>query len=174
VDANDHADRAGNHQVVELSAAEIDRVAPLFKRLVEFHREVVEGAWPVRSVEDAWAHRRGQYLEWLPAGTARMLAVVPAGSSQAPPLGYAVLSVKPSMASWDMGPRVGEMETLAVAVEARGQGIGTMLIEACRERLREEGITHWSVAVVEANEGATRLYERAGFRPFYRDLMARL
>jgi ribosomal protein S18 acetylase RimI-like enzyme len=78
------------------------------------------------------------------------------------------------MASWDVGPRVGELETLAVAVEARGRGVGTMLIEACQERLQTEGITHWSVGVVEANEGATRLYERAGFRPFYRNLMARL
>jgi ribosomal protein S18 acetylase RimI-like enzyme len=57
---------------------------------------------------------------------------------------------------------------------ARGHGIGTMLIEACRERLRADGITHWSVGVVEANGGATRLYERAGFKPFYRNLMARL
>jgi len=69
---------------------------------------------------------------------------------------------------------VGELETLAVAEAARGQGIGTMLIEACQERLRAEGVSHWSVGVVEANEGATKLYERAGFRPFYRDLLAPL
>ncbi|HEU5252716.1 MAG TPA: GNAT family N-acetyltransferase [Solirubrobacterales bacterium] len=46
------------------------------------------------------------------------------------------------------------------------------MIEACRERLREEGITHWGVAVVEANADATRLYERVGFRSFYRQLLA--
>jgi hypothetical protein len=37
--------------------------------------------------------------------------------------------------------------------------------------LREDGISHWAVAVVEANAGATRLYEREGFRPFYRQLL---
>jgi ribosomal protein S18 acetylase RimI-like enzyme len=165
----DHADLV----VAELTVREIDRVAHLFEELAEFHGEVVEGAWPVRSGEDAWAHRRRQYLEWLGEGSARMLAAVPADGS-GEPLGYAVLSIKPSMASWDVGARVGELETLTVAAAARGRGIGTTLIEACRERLRAEGITHWSVGVVEANEGATRLYERAGFKPFYRNLMARL
>lgn len=160
--------------VEELTVEEIDRVAPLFKELVQFHGEVVEGAWPVRAREDAWAHRREQYLEWLGEGSARMLVAVPEGEDEGKPIGYAVLSVKPSMASWDVGERVGELETLAVAAEARGRGIGTLLIEACQERLRAEGITHWSVVVVEANERATRLYERAGFKPFYRNLMAKL
>jgi ribosomal protein S18 acetylase RimI-like enzyme len=165
----DHADLV----VEELTVEEIDRVAHLFEELAEFHAEVVRGAWPVRSGADAWAHRRRQYLQWLGEGSARMLAAVPADGG-GEPLGYAVLSVKPSMPSWDLGARVGELETLAVAAVARGQGIGTMLIEACQERLRADGITHWSVGVVEANEGATRLYERAGFKPFYRNLMARL
>jgi ribosomal protein S18 acetylase RimI-like enzyme len=162
-----------DYRVEELGVGEIERVSHLFKELVEFHGEMVEGAWPVRSVDDAWAHRRGQYLEWLGAGSARMLAALPAeGGGE--PLGYAVLSVKPSMASWDLGAEVGELETLAVAATARGRGIGTILIESCQERLRAEGITHWSVGVVEGNEGATRLYERAGFKPFYRNLMAPL
>jgi GNAT superfamily N-acetyltransferase len=157
--------------VEELAVGEVDRVGHLFKELVEFHGEVVDGAWPVRTPEDAWMLRRGQYLEWLGDGGAWMLAAVPAeGGGE--PFGYAVLSVKPAMPSWDVGLLVGELETLAVAAAARGQGIGTMLIEACQERLRADGVSHWSVGVVEVNEGATRLYERAGFRPFYRELMA--
>ncbi|HEU4739604.1 MAG TPA: GNAT family N-acetyltransferase [Solirubrobacterales bacterium] len=163
---------SADFEVVELDVSQIDRVEPLFKGLVDFHREAVEGAWPVRDVEAAWAHRRAEYVEWLGGGTARMLAAVPVGDEGAQPQGYAVLSVKPSSASWEVGERIGELETLAVAEEARGEGIGSLLIEACRERLRAEGIGHWGVAVVEANEGATRLYERLGFRPFYRQLLA--
>ncbi|HKF82067.1 MAG TPA: GNAT family N-acetyltransferase [Solirubrobacterales bacterium] len=162
---------SAGYEVVELARDEIDRVAPLFEGLVEFHREVVEGAWPVRDQEAAWAIRRRQYEQWLGEGSARMLVAVPAGDPAAAPLGYAVLSVKPSMASWDVGERVGEIETLAVAEEARGAGIGTMLIEACRARLRADGVSHWAVGVVEANRDATRLYERAGFRPYYRELL---
>jgi len=159
-------------QVIQLDHPEVERVAPLFKQLVDFHRQVVEGAWPVRSVEEAWAHRRRQYEAWLEEGSARMLAAAPDGDEEAAPVGYAVLSVKTSMASWDVGERTGELETLAVVEEARGAGIGTMLIEACRERLREEGVRYWAVAVVEDNADATRLYERVGFRPFYRQLLA--
>jgi GNAT superfamily N-acetyltransferase len=159
-------------RVEELGVGEVDRVGHLFEELVEFHREAVEGAWPVRRREDAWAHRRGRYLEWLGDGTARMFVAVP--DERGEPLGYAVLSVKPSMASWDVGAEVGELETLAVARTARGQGIGTLLIEHCQDQLRAAGIAYWSVGVVEANEGATRLYEKAGFKPFYRNLMARL
>jgi GNAT superfamily N-acetyltransferase len=162
---------SGDYRVAELGVEEVDRVQHLFEDLVRFHREVVEGAWPVRSEEAAWSHRRGQYLQWLGEGSARMLVAVP-GDERAQPLGYAVLSVKPSMASWDVGAEVGELETLAVAADARGEGIGTLLIEACRKRLRAEGVTYWAVGVVETNEGATRLYERAGFRPFYRQLLA--
>jgi len=158
--------------IVELRRSEIDRVAPLFKQLVEFHREVIDGAWPVRGADAAWEHRRGQYLAWLGDGSVRMLAAIPAADAGAAPLGYAVLAIKPSMASWDVEERIGELETLAVAEEARGQGIGSMLIEECRRLLREDGITHWAVAVVEANADATRLYEREGFRPFYRQMLA--
>lgn len=164
-------DVSGGYEVVELEAGEIDRVAHLFKELVGFHRDVVEGAWPTRSEEAGWEIRREQYVAWLGSGEARMLAAVPREDPEAAPDGYAVLSVKPSMASWDVGPRVGEIETLAVAAAARGEGIGSMLIEACRERLRAEGVGYWTVGVVEANEGATRLYERVGFRPYYRQLL---
>jgi len=162
----------GRYRVIELDVAEVDRVEHLFKELVAFHRGVAGEDWPVRSEEAAWAHRRAEYVSWLGDGRARMFVAVSEGDGDGVPLGYAVLSVKSSSASWDVGERIGELETLAVAPEARGQGVGSLLIEVCRERLREEGITHWGVAVVEANADATRLYQRVGFRAFYRQLLA--
>lgn len=158
-------------EIVELDVSEVDRVEPLFKELVAFHREVAGDDWPVRGEAAAWAHRRAEYLSWLGEGRARMLVALASRDGEARPVGYAVLSVKPSSASWDVGERIGELETLAVSPEARGQGVGSRLIAACRERLRAEGITHWGVAVVEANAEATRLYERVGFRSFYRQLL---
>jgi hypothetical protein len=91
--------------VVELDPSGVDRLGRLFKQLTSFHREVVEGAWPVRSEKGAWA--RGTCSGW--------------------------------------------------ARGARG----------CSPRF-------WAVGVVEVSEDATRLYERAGFRRFYLNLMARL
>jgi len=159
----------GGPQIVEFDVSEVDRVEPLFKELVAFHRDVAGEEWPVRDEEAAWAHRRAEYVSWLGDGRARMLVAVEGDGAA---LGYAVLSVKSSGASWDVGERIGELETLAVATTARGRGVGSLLIEACRARLRAEGISHWGVAVVEANADATRLYERVGFRPFYRQLLA--
>jgi len=138
-------------EIVELDVSEVDRVEPLFKELVGFHREVAGEEWPVRDEAAAWAHRRAEYVSWLGEGRARMLVAVAPADAEARPLGYAVVSVKSSSASWDVGERIGELETLAVSPDARGRGIGSRLIAACRERLRGEGVTHWSVAVVEAN-----------------------
>jgi ribosomal protein S18 acetylase RimI-like enzyme len=160
-------------QIVELSVDEVDRVEALWIEMVDFHREVVEGAWPVRPGADAWARRRPQYVEWLTGGSGRMFAAVPAPDA-GEPRGYAVIVTEPPGPTWAMGERTGELESLVVAATARGAGIGTALVERCRDALREDGVEYWTVSVVEVNEGATRLYERAGFRPFYRDLAARL
>lgn len=161
------------HRIVRYESGQIDRVERLWKEMVAHHRRVIDGEFPVRSEAEAWEKRRADYVEFLGAG-ARMLAAVPADDPDGEPLGYAVLSVGPGGASWDLSERVGEIESLSVAAAARGQGIGSALIEACRELLREEGVEYWSVAVVEVNDGATRLYERSGFRPFYRNLLGRV
>jgi ribosomal protein S18 acetylase RimI-like enzyme len=39
-------------------------------------------------------------------------------------------------ATWDLGPSVGELESLAVAPEGRRAGIGHRLIDECRALLR--------------------------------------
>jgi ribosomal protein S18 acetylase RimI-like enzyme len=168
------APRAPRFEIAELTVAEIDRVEPLWKAMVAHHRAVVGEAWPVRDAQGAWERRRAEYLDWLSSGAGTMLAALPAGDPGGVPLGYAVLLPSPPGATWELGERVGEIESLAVAPGARGQGVGTALLEAARERFRAQGIEFWSVAVVEANEGAVKLYERAGFGPYYRHLLGRI
>jgi ribosomal protein S18 acetylase RimI-like enzyme len=169
---------SSSHRIVDLGANEVDRVEHLWKAMVAHHREVAGGEWPVRSEGEAWRLRRQEYVEWL-AGEeegeeARMLAAVRREDPDGAPDGYAVLTIGRPGATWEIGERAGELESLAVAADARGQGIGTFLIDACRQLLRAEGIDYWAVAVVEANEGATALYEHAGFRPFYRSMLAEI
>jgi ribosomal protein S18 acetylase RimI-like enzyme len=161
-------------QIVELGVAEVDRVETLWGEMVAFHGEVTAGEWPVRSAAEAWARRRPQYVEWLTCGEGRMFAAVPAAEAAGEALGYAVVVTEPPGPTWDLGERAGELESLVVAAAARGGGIGTALIERCREVLREAGVEYWTVAVVEVNEGATRLYERAGFGPYYRQMGGRV
>jgi ribosomal protein S18 acetylase RimI-like enzyme len=161
-------------QIIELGVSEVDRVEALWKEMVEAHREVIDGQLPVRAGEEAWERRRPQYVSWLEDGSGRMFAAVPAADPGAAALGYAVLVTEPPGPTWEMGERTGDLQSLVVAAEARGAGIGTALIEACRDALRSAGVEYWTVAVVEANERAARLYERAGFRPFYRNLAGRV
>jgi ribosomal protein S18 acetylase RimI-like enzyme len=157
-----------------LTLAEVDRVEALWKSMVGHHREVVDGAFPVRDAEGAWQRRRLEYVEWLSSGEGTILAAVPAADTGSAPLGYAALLPNAVGATWELGDRIGEVESLVVAPTARGEGIGGALLEAAREHFRRQGFEYWSVAVVEANVAAAALYERAGMGPYYRQLLGRV
>jgi ribosomal protein S18 acetylase RimI-like enzyme len=53
---------------------------------------------------------------------------------------------------------------IALLPEHRGQGIGTMLLAAARQKARRTGAGELSLLCFESNAGARRLYEREGFR----------
>ena len=52
---------------------------------------------------------------------------------------------------------------LAVTSECRGQGVGTMLLDAVAQRARELGCCRVTLEVDTDNPGAKKLYERSGF-----------
>ena len=52
---------------------------------------------------------------------------------------------------------------LAVAAQARGQGLGTRLLEAVFEKARRENFCAVRLEVVDTNHGARKLYESLGF-----------
>jgi GNAT superfamily N-acetyltransferase len=56
------------------------------------------------------------------------------------------------------------LQDLFTAPEARGQGIGAALIEACAARAREAGATRLYWLTHETNETARRLYDRLATR----------
>jgi len=57
----------------------------------------------------------------------------------------------------------GELTRLAVAPEARGQGIGARMLESVLIEARARGANALFLEVRESNQSARRLYERAGF-----------
>lgn len=136
--------------------------------MVAHHAKVAGDAWPIRNLDDSWRMRRAEYERWLGDGTGRMFTAVPHDGGA--PDDYAVLTVHPTGPTFDHGELVGDLESLAVSPEARGAGIGTLLIDTCRQILLERGIRAWIVTAVESNASALRLYEREGFRPFARVL----
>ena len=139
--------------------------------MVEHHRAVVGPRWPVRSAEEAWKLRRHHYSEWLLEGSG-LLLLARAPGAHAPAVGYAVCRIVGSGPTFDLGPLRGEVEDLVVAETLRGTGIGTVLLERCRLELSDRGVSHWSIGVVEGNAGAQKLYERFGFRPWLRSMLA--
>src|ERR1700761_459207 len=159
------------HRIVELEVGDVDLVEGLWKEMVGHHRELTGHTYPVRDTETAWRRRREQYVSWLESG-AGSLYLVPGEGAEAAPLGYAFLRVTSSGATWNLGDRVGDLESLSVTAAARGLGIGTELIARCRERLAELGVKWWTVSVISVNEGAIDLYEREGFIDFWRSMVA--
>jgi ribosomal protein S18 acetylase RimI-like enzyme len=161
--------------VIQADRSGLDAVAPLFQGMVEHHRRVTAGEWPVRQPTKAWERRRRQYEAWLEGDHGWLFLALPvAATDLGTAVGYAFVRVHEPGATWDLGEAVGELESLAVAEHARGGGVGTELIERARELLRNRGIRYWSVAVVTANTGAVRLYEREGFRPYYSDMLGEI
>jgi len=67
--------------------------------------------------------------------------------------------------SYDLDVTRGVVVNLYVVPEARGQGIGSDLLAAAEERLREAGVDTVSLEVMTANDGARRFYERHGYAP---------
>ena len=80
-------------------------------------------------------------------------------------LGYAILQVKIVGENYPvLLPRTFlYLDDLCVDVDARGQGIGSLLMQGVRELAKSRGIEKIELNVWECNEGAMRFYERLGF-----------
>ncbi|MGK5552057.1 GNAT family N-acetyltransferase [Actinomadura kijaniata] len=164
---------------VEITAGTVDDVAgleTLWLAMLDHHREVTGERWPMRGPGDSWDLCAGQYRTWLGEGSALLFLArptAPEGGTREP-VGYLLCQLLPSGPTFDLGPSHGEVHSLAVSGRARGGGIGSALLRACKRELRARGVTHWSIGVLEDNRDAVRLYERLGFSPWTRHLLARL
>lgn len=138
--------------------------------MVEHHRSVVGDRWPVLAAGTAWERRREQYSAWLNDASGFILIAHADGRDT--PIGYLACRLLPAGPTFDLGEFRGDVESLVTAEAARGQGVGTTLLSACREELKRRGARYWSIGVVEDNKQAIELYERLGFHPFVRTMLA--
>jgi ribosomal protein S18 acetylase RimI-like enzyme len=64
-----------------------------------------------------------------------------------------------------LAPRYGELYTLTVVADRRGEGVGTLLCDAVDVALAERGIDRLVIATMARNADAIRFYERRGLVP---------
>jgi ribosomal protein S18 acetylase RimI-like enzyme len=139
----------------------IDRLEPLWLALHEHHQKAMPDA--VYQPRDAsWAARRSAYVAWL-ADPGSFILLAHQGSDL---VGYALVEVRPGPDdTWVTGARMAELQTLSVAPETRGQGVGTLLLDRVDAELDAAGIGDLFIAALHGNDAAIRLYQRRGLRP---------
>jgi ribosomal protein S18 acetylase RimI-like enzyme len=154
--------RAVDYAIRRGTVEDVERLEPLWEALWSHHSTLPEMPG-MNSLEYAWDYRRGQYLDWLTKDEYTLLLAERDGE----PIGYAVVSIGGGAASWAVGERTAEIETLSVLESERGAGVGRALTRAAREVADEAGASSLLVGVAHTNADALRFYEREGFGPFY-------
>lgn len=142
--------------------AELDVLEPLWIALHRHHRQVMPARMLVADDAVSWQRRRELYRDWLAAGDALVLLAERDGEA----LGYAVAHLQDGPDdTFAVGRRYAELYSLSVAPSARGERIGTRLLDELDRQLDELGIEDLVVAVMSDNTDALRFYERRGLRP---------
>jgi len=137
-------------------------IEPLWNALREHHSSVEPDLGAPRSRQDSWARRRSQYEQWLASPEAFVLLAEREGK----PVGYAMVRVREGSATWPLGERAGEIETLSVLAGERDRGTGTALLEAVRGELGALEVKELSLHAAPRNVDAIRFYERNGFSTY--------
>lgn len=88
-----------------------------------------------------------------------ILAVLAEDDGEA--VGFALVSLRPAI--WFDGP-VSQLEELYVVPRLRDRGIGTQVLDLCRELARGLGSPEMHIGVDEVDADTRRFYERHGFR----------
>lgn len=124
------------------------------------HHGAVAAFGPVRGDEDSWARRSADYAAWL-TEPGSFLLVARAADGRA--LGYAMVVLRGASPTWREPQQRAEVESLSVAPDARGGGVGKALLDAVDAELAGTGIDEVVLTAVAANAAARRFYAREGF-----------
>jgi ribosomal protein S18 acetylase RimI-like enzyme len=154
-------------------AERIDDVEPLWHAMHRHHRSVaahLTAVAPFRSDDESWIRRRAFYERLMARPGSFFLLAEREGSF----VGYAAVGVSGTEATLEVGDRVGELESLVVLPEDRGNGLGGRLMDAVFEELRRLGAEEITIAVREGNDDAARFYERRGLVPYLRLTIGRV
>ena len=152
--------------VDEVPVSEVDTLRPLWLELHDHHRSLGTDLAPFASDEASWEAQRPKLARAAEEGL--LLRIGPA---DAPRAMASVLIDRDNPLwndTWVTGRDVADIDVLAVTAEARGQGLGSLLLDAVDERLAAAGVLDQVIATLAPNREARRLYERRGYRPAWR------
>jgi ribosomal protein S18 acetylase RimI-like enzyme len=152
--------------VVRGSVEDLAALAPLWVGVHHVHAASMPELAPYVSDAETWAEHRPLYVELFEKPDTRLFL---ARLDEAL-VGYALIHVEPVRDTWvadtwRTGERIGELESIAVAPEHRGRGIGSALLDAVDREFEALGVADVIIGLLPGNEGARRLYESRGFRP---------
>jgi len=155
--------------VVEItrgSAEDVPRLEPLWVAVHHQHQAAMPELAPYVSDEVTWQEHRPMYDE-LFRRPDTFLFLATDGDRL---IGYALGHVTPVEETWIAdtwvtGRRIGELESISVLPEYRGQGLGSRLLDEVDREFDSLGVEDVVIGLLPGNEGARRLYERHGFRP---------
>lgn len=161
--------------VISIPEDRFDDLEPLWRVLYEHHRAVTPHLRDREVPFDrAWEIRRGLEREWL---SSEQQSFVLAAQDAGRLVGYAFVRVRSGhgfAAAWSASDPLAELVTLVVMPDARGRGVGSMLLDAVEARLRELGVGDMAIRVLTTNTDAARLYERRGAVPFVTQFVQRV
>ena len=145
---------------------DLPRLEPLWVSVHHAHVESMPELAPYVDDATTWAERSALYTTLL----AKPDTVLLLATADDTLVGYGlahVISAGETWAAdtWVTGPRIGEIESLAVLPAYRGRGLGSELLDRLEQALRAQGVTDLALGVLPGNVGAMRLYERRGYRP---------
>jgi len=133
-------------EIREARPDEVEELLPLMRGYCEFYE-----------AEPADQGLRTMARALIEDGSQGFMLIVREASGR--PLGFATVDWKWSMLK---GARLGYLEDLFVAPDARGRGIADALIEACAERCRRRGMTALQWLTAPDNHRAQAVYDRVG------------
>lgn len=148
-----------------LEPGAIDEIAPLWKALMDHIAALPEALVPVRPSDESWALERE---EMRASFATEHGAFVLVARRRGQPIGYAYVILEGPDPVWYTGDSHALLASLVVADGARGNGVGSALMDAMDDELERRGVEDVEIGVDTGNEAAVRLYEERGYRPDFR------